>query len=347
MPPKSLFRFDASSKIGGGHAVRCLALAKALVQAGWHCRLAIRGGTAATVPSLNGADLELVNLTGPVSAETSALSAAAPEGVDLLIVDHYRRDHDFERNCRGWARLIAVIDDQPIRTHDCDLLIDPTLGREAGDYKPLVPGGARILVGSEYAILRPSFAEARPKALDRRRTAQPLHRILVSFGMADPDNLAGRALGAIAKSGISAAVDVVLGSGAPHRAKVETAHRALPTGGNIHSYVEDMASLVAQADLAIGAAGSSAWERCCLGLPTLMLVLADNQRDIAIGLERRGAAENLGAPEAGAFDRLAGRIAALAEEPDQRARMSEAAANICDGKGSQRLIEAFAALDHG
>ena len=318
-----------------------------MTQAGWDCRLAIRDGSTSTVPALEEAGLEMIDLTGPASAEPQFLSEAVPDGVDLLIVDHYGRDRAYEEGCRGWARHIAVIDDFPHRPHDCDLLIDPTLDRQSAAYRDLVPGGCRVLTGVDYAILRPEFHHARLDKLRRRDVHRPLERILVSFGMADPDNLAGRALGAMSESGITAAVDVVLGSNAPHRTEVEAAHHALPGGGSLRGYVENMASLMAQADLAIGGAGSSAWERCCLGLPTLLVVLADNQCDIATGLERRGAAESLGRPEDGAFDRLAERIATLAREPDERARMSAAAAEVCDGKGSQRLIEAFAALSHG
>lgn len=346
MRPKSLFRFDASPAIGGGHAVRSLALAKAMTSAGWDCRLAVSRTTTATIPALADADMPLIPLPDSGFAEPCTLTAAAPDGVDLLILDHYQCGRSYEERCRGWARHIAVIDDLPSRQHDCDILTDPTLGRETVAYRPLVPSRARILVGSKFAILRPAFAEARQAALERRQRLGPVERILVSFGMADPDNLAGRALIAIAESGIKAAVDVVLGASAPHRAKVEAAHRALPGGGAIHAYVEDMAGLMAQADLAIGAAGSSTWERCCLGLPTFMFVLADNQRDIALALERHGAAENLGTPEDSAFERLANRIAALARQADARARMSHAAAAICDGKGAQRLIETFVALAH-
>lgn len=346
MRPSCLFRFDASTAIGGGHAVRCLALAQAMAQEGWDCRFAYREGTAETVPTLAAIGQPAIRLTGPESAEPAALSAALPEGVTLLVVDHYERGRAYERACRGWAQHIAALDDRPTRPHDCDILIDPTLGREAADYRSLVPAGCTLLTGTDYAILRPAFARARKRALERRGTPKPVQRILVSFGMADPENLSGLALAAIAESGLHAAVDVVLGAEALHRAAIEAAHRALPGGGAVHAYVEDMAALMLEADFAIGAAGSSAWERCCLGLPTLHFVLADNQHDIALGLEQRGAAENLGPPDGGAADRLAARIAALGRQPEALAQMGRAAAAVCDGQGSGRLIEAFAALSN-
>ena len=265
-------------------------------------------------------------------------------GVDLIVVDHYERGQAFEAACRGWARRVAVIEDCPNRPHDCDILIDQTFARERATYAPLVPADCQILAGSNYAMLRGEFADARSAALERRRRGGPLARVLVSFGMADPDNLSGMALGAIAESGIDAAVDVVLGADAPHRAAVEKAHGALPGGGKVHAFVEDMATLMFGADLAIGGAGSTAWERCCLGLPTLMFVLADNQLDIAASLSGRGAAENLGAPDGAGAARLATRLRALAARPDRLVEMSEVAASVCDGLGAERVARAFVAM---
>jgi spore coat polysaccharide biosynthesis predicted glycosyltransferase SpsG len=199
------------------------------------------------------------------------------------------------------------------------------------------------MAGSDYALLRGEFARMRPTALSRR-SGGPLKRLLVSFGMADPENWAGMALSAIAESGIHAAVDVVLGTDAPHRAAVEKVHAALPGGGAVHAFVDDMAELMARADLAVGGAGTTAWERCCLGLPTLMFVLADNQEDIAASLAVRGAAEVLGLPDGGAVARLLSRLRALANNPAPLATMSEAAASVCDGLGAERVAQAFAAL---
>jgi UDP-2,4-diacetamido-2,4,6-trideoxy-beta-L-altropyranose hydrolase len=313
-------------------------------RAGWDCRLAWRDPTLATVPAMATAGFPALRLDGPETDEFARMTSALPDGIDLLIIDHYERGKAFESACRGWARRIAVIEDRPNRPHDCDILIDQTFARERAVYTPMVPAGCKILAGSDYAILRGEFARARPAALERRRRVGPLGRVLVSFGMADPENLSGMALGAIAASGIEVAVDVVLGTDAPHRAAVAKTHDDLPGGGTVYAFVEDMAALMVEANLAIGGAGGTSWERCCLGLPTLMFVLADNQEDIAASLAARGAAELLGTPDGAAAARLAARLRALAVDPDQLADMGEAAASVCDGLGAERVAEAVAAM---
>lgn len=347
MSPIGLFRFDASAEIGGGHAMRCLTLARSMASAGWDCQFAWRDQTLETVPVLAKDEFASVRFDGPDSCEVEQLAVAHVDGVDLLVVDHYGRGKDFESACRGWAQHIAVVDDIPNRPHDCDILIDQTLGRRPRDYQHLVPVDCQILTGIEFAMLRPDFAAARPEALERRTQSRPISKILISFGMSDPQNLSAMALGAIADSGIEVAVDVVLGADAPHRASVETAHAALARGGAIYSFVDNMADLMVGADLAIGGAGSTAWERCCLGLPTLMFVLADNQRDIADALARIGAAENLGNVDHQAGARLSKRLDALVTEQDLVKGMGVAAASLCDGQGSQRVSKAIASMVAG
>ena len=339
-----MFRFDASQEIGGGHAMRCLTLAQALASHGWECRFAWRDQTLETVPALAGFETDVIRLDGSIADEVPQMKAAKPGGTDVLIIDHYGRDDSFEASCRGWADHVAVLEDLPTRKHDCDILIDPTLGRAPIEYDGLVPNQCRRLTGSEFAVLRPEFAAKRDEALGRRERSSGVSKALISFGMADPDNLSAKALRGIAESEIEIDVDVVLGADAPHRPAVEEAHSALPGNGSVHAFVDDMADLMVNADIAIGGAGSTAWERCCLGLPTLMFVLADNQQDIAEGLDDRGAARSLGRPDSEAHVRLAESLRALHTAPHLLAKMAKAAATICDGQGSVRVTQSIIAL---
>ncbi len=321
--------------------MRCLTLAQAMTSQGWDCRFAWRDQTLKTVPALAAQDANAIHLDGPITDEVSQMKAAMPAGTDVLIVDHYGRDDRFEASCRGWAEHIAVIEDLPNRSHDCDVLVDPTFGRVSVEYDNLVPDRCRRLTGSDYAVLRQEFVSRRDEALGHRSEGRGLSKVLITFGMADPDNLSAMALRGIAESEIDVEVDVVLGADAPHRPSVEEAHAALPGRGNIYAFVDNMADLMLDADVAIGGAGSTAWERCCLGLPTLMFVLADNQQDIAQGLDGRGAALNLGRPDRGAHVRLADRLRALHAAPDLLTDMSHAAASICDGQGSARVTRSL------
>ena len=269
------------------------------------------------------------------------MAAALPRGCDLLVVDHYGRGAEFEAACRPWAACILVCDDLADRQHDCDLLLDPTLGRKATDYVPLTPRSCRMLLGPEFALLRPQFLAARPAALARRTLPRAIRRILVSLGGTDPSNLTARVLRGIRLSGVAAEVDVVLGGTAPHLAEVRALAASLPLPIALHTAVEDMASLMSNADAAVGAAGTTSWERCALGLPSLMLVIADNQELVARSLDQAGAAAYLGRHETVTEEQLADQVRAFATNPDRLDAMAARAASICDGRGTQRVMLAL------
>ena len=337
----AVFRADASPAVGGGHVMRCLALAEALTGAGWSCGFAAHSGTLDTVPTLPGSGHDWLVLDGDEVDEATWLARRWPGGCDLLAVDHYGRDSHFERAARPWAKRILVIDDSADRAHDCDLLLDQTPGRKAEDYAELVPGHCRMLLGPDYALLRPQFTARRKAALAGREEGGPVRRILVNLGATDPDNVTGIILEGIARSGVDAAVDVVLGATAPHLSRVQGVTARMRQDVSVHVAVDDMAALVIRANLAIGAAGSASLERCCLGLPTLMVVLAENQRTIAAELERAGAARCLGWHANLGADRIAEAIASICSDELGRREIAKRAAAICDGRGTTRVLLAL------
>lgn len=194
-----------------------------------------------------------------------------------------------------------------------------------------------MLSGCGYALLRPAFAAARPAALARRERGGPVERLLIAMGLGDPDDATGFALTAIARTGLDVDVDIVLGSAAPHLARVRALAAALPRPGRVLCDVSDMAGLMAGADLAFGAGGTTSWERCCLGLPTLTLVFADNQAKIAAELAAAGAIVPLGRHPGIDVGVAAAILAGLAANDDRRAAMSRTAAALCDGAGVERV----------
>ncbi len=330
---RAVFRADAGPRLGSGHAMRCLTLADALAGRGWRCIFVCTPETVATVPALR-----RHRIMHPADPDAPG---DLPPG-ELLVVDHYGLGAAYEGGARRRAGRILVIDDLAEGRHDADLLLNQNLGREAGEYAGLVPPDCRLLLGPHWALLRPQFAAARPAALARRRKEPTLRRVLVALGGTDPDNATGVALAALARLGMEeTAIEVVLGPKAPHLEAVRAQAAAMP-GARVHTGVEDMAALTAVADLAIGAAGGSAWERCCLGLPSVMLVLADNQEPIARALAAAGAADVAG--RAGAVDTAALADAVAALRPSRpRREMAERAAAVCDGNGAGRVVEAVTA----
>lgn len=348
--PCAIVRCDASARIGGGHLRRCLTLAAALGAKGWRVWFAVKGETLPAAPVPLPEVQGWIVLDGSGRNEPKQIEAALHGGpADLLIVDHYGWDEVHERSCRAFARRIAVIDDLANRRHDADLLLDQTFGRSESDYVELVPRRCAILCGSRYALLRPDFAARRETALARRRAHGQVQRVLVGMGAADADNLTSVAIAAVARAserlGRPLALDVVLGFGAPHLDAVRRLLAGLPAWSiHVDASGSSLAKLMAAADLAVGAAGTTSWERCCLGLPSVVLVAADNQAKIASELAAAGACKVVAA---GASEDIAAVVEGLCAHAAARRAMGEAAAAICDGGGTARVAERIEALMAG
>ena len=337
--PTAVFRADASREIGGGHVMRCLTLAAALAEQGWHVGFAVNAEAPAVVPSLADAVADILILGG--SDEVAALKERWPDGVPLLVVDHYGRGAAFEHGCRPWAATILVIDDLADRRHRADLLLDQIQGRNEADYRLLTGPDCRLLLGAHFALLRPQFQAYRPGALARRGSDGPAQRLLVSFGATDSGGGTVTALQAVARVSPALTVDVVVGPASRHRDEIDRLAARLSPAATVHRSVSDMASLMTEADFAVGAAGGTSWERCCLGLPTLVVVTADNQRDIARSLAAAGAIELVGDAGTVTVEMLADRIAELRNDAPRRHAMAQAAAEICDGQGAARVVDAL------
>lgn len=336
--PLAIFRADAGMDLGAGHVMRCLTLAGALAARGWRCAFAVNREALDAVPSLTAASYERCLVSGASTRELGSLAERFP-GADLVVIDHYSIDGAYESACRSWVPRIMVIDDLANRRHDADLLLDQTLGRGKDAYAPLVPTGCRLMLGSGYALLRPEFAERRDATLHGRSARKTVSRAFVSLGATDPQNLTALALDAIASSGVALSADAVVGAANPHRViladrmRVEDTLQVDPPAARI-------ADLMSGADVAIGGGGISAYERCCLGLPSILVVMAENQRPNAKALEETGAAIPVEL-SANGIDAIREALAGLARAPDRLRNMSAAAARVCDGLGAERAAEAI------
>lgn len=314
--PRILFVCDAGPGVGGGHVMRCLTLAGALARRGAACAF-VRTPETTDILARYAPDVPLV--------EEGAAG-------DLVVLDSYRMAPATEAAWRARAKRLAVIDDLA-RPHDADLVLDPSFGRLAADY-----AAPAVLVGPAYALVRPEFATARAAALARR--GEPARRCLVSLGLTDVGGITGRVAAALADSGL--ALDVVVGAGAPSLPGLQAL--AGESRVTLHIDTADMARLITMADIAVGAGGSSIWERACLSLPTVTLILADNQRDMAMKLDEAGATLALDARWPGLEGRLGEAVGRLAADDGLRARLSARSAAICDGLGAERVAEALLGL---
>lgn len=354
------FRTDASIQIGTGHVMRCLTLADALRERGAKCRFVCRehpgnlldlirerGYKALALPIDIRASRESLTahtawLGADVATDAQETRAAlAKKPVDWLIVDHYGVDARWERQLRAACKKLMVVDDLADRPHDCDLLLDQNLGRSIQDYAPLVPGNSTVLAGPKYALLRPEFASQRPYSLARRGKAE-LQHVLITMGGVDKDNATEKVLDALYENRLlpsNCRITVVMGQHAPWREKVRAKAARLPWSVEVAVNVRDMAKIMADSDLVIGAAGSTSWERCCLGVPSMVFVLATNQKAIAQNLDRLGAAKMTN-PQVFKVD-LKEFLQICISVPSTLTNMSLLAASVTEGTGCTSVCEAL------
>jgi UDP-2,4-diacetamido-2,4,6-trideoxy-beta-L-altropyranose hydrolase len=354
-------RVDASSLIGLGHFMRCLALADAARAHGANTLFIARNLPNSCLSLLVASGHEHVDIETPcvdrpaidevtscyahshwlpVSQQRDASDCLrAIEGFvpDWLIVDHYALDAVWEEALAPHCKRLMVIDDLADRPHACDLLLDQNLGRRAEDYKPYLKRSEEMMIGPQFSLLRPEFATYRNRSLVKRDT-QKLNCVLVAMGGADNDNVTGDVLTALLSANIPSDIQfkIVLGAQTKWAEQVRDLAGRLGDRASVYIGVSNMAELMAECALAIGAAGGSAWERCCLGLPTILIVLAENQRAGATALHTAGAAitsnDVLEIPEL---------IESLLRDNGPGSavqRMSLSARQLVDGLGLERVL---------
>jgi UDP-2,4-diacetamido-2,4,6-trideoxy-beta-L-altropyranose hydrolase len=335
--PRILFVANAGRSVGGGHVMRCLTLANALGERGASCVFACSPAVAT-----------ILNAFAPDTAREEATSLDPDSLVDTVtgvqfdavVFDHYGLARG-EHKALADGRPSLVIDDLADRPLGADMVLDSGPDRQPMDYTLLVDGDTRLLLGPEYAPVRPEFAALRAEALGRR--GAPVRKVLVALGLTDVGGLTARVVDLMRPRLGAAKLDVALGGHAPSL-KALTRIAVHDPRLTLHIDTPDMARLMADADLAVGAAGSTIWEACTLGLPSALLVVAENQRPAAMSLAARDAAMVI---DGGADDfeaTLDRTLVRLTADAPLRARLAAASARICDGLGAGRVAEAFLAL---
>ena len=355
-----LFRCDASLSIGSGHVIRCRTLARVLQQRGaeitFLCRhqsgdlicllkqefhvLSLLKRPLTNCEGLEGRKLYAAWLgcTQDQDAEEclTLIAQAATSKINWLVVDHYGIDSVWEErviaglNGEHSIKLLAI-DDLADRQHRADVLLDQNFfGNDTEKrYSGLLPDHCRQLLGPHYALLGPEYAHLHPLVPQRSE----LRRVLVFFGGVDPMNLTSRSLEALMSPDLaSLAVDVVLGMQSTNRQEVEelTAQRPNTT---LHDPLPSLAGLIARADLAIGAGGSTTWERACLGLPSIVVAIASNQLPFAQALHQEGELRLLGSDKSVGSEQIRHAIT----ESLEKIHIQSSGQRLTDGWGAERL----------
>ena len=329
-----LFRCDASPTIGAGHVVRCLALARVMEARGWRVSFAVNEEAEQVIPALRGE--ACVGVPQAYSTDAGWLGARLESGVDLIVVDHYKLGASFEKAARAWASRTAVIDDLGDRNHDADILIDAVLDCQTRGSGELSSGHTAYLIGADFVMLRPPFARTRRRLPRQRHIGDPI-RVLVSMGATDSGNASALVLDALQHVETRTEVTVVLGMAAPHIRAIRDRIDHVPYPCNLLQGVEAVEDVIAGHDVVVGASGMGAWERCCLGVPSLVLLTATNQERSAKFLSAAGAVLCLGYAEAQAPRQLGNMLDEIVKDRGGLRRMGERGAMLCDGLGTYRV----------
>ncbi|OMP65792.1 UDP-2,4-diacetamido-2,4,6-trideoxy-beta-L-altropyranose hydrolase [Domibacillus epiphyticus] len=306
---KIAIRTDASVEIGTGHVMRCLTLAKQLAHEDVEIIFISRDFQGNSIQYIETEGFKVFTL--PASSDknhlqwmreswrkdagdTAQVLQHLDKEIDLLIVDHYSLDVNWEKEIRPFVHHIMVIDDLADRIHDCDILLDQNfyLNLEKR-YEGLVPASCQLLLGPNYVLLRDEFLSIDTNSIKRDGT---IKKILVFFGGTDPTGETLKTLKAISECELNLSeieVNVVVGAANPQNEEIEAFCNKRPQFV-FHCQVNNMAELMVKSDLAIGAGGSTSWERCFLELPALTIIVADNQKELSKAVANKGAVYCLG-----------------------------------------------------
>lgn len=358
-----VFRVDASVEIGTGHVMRCITLAEKLFKSGANITFICRDHPGnlcewikkkgfkviclkrpqSPISPFRGGDTNLLGVTQLDDAEETFLHLKAIGGCEWLVVDHYHLDSNWEKFVGILAKKIMVIDDLENRFHECEILLDQNYHIEnESRYAKLVPEYCQKLLGPEFAILRPEFLNNRILRLEDKPKNK---KLMIFYGGTDSGNETLKALKAIKSMGRNDIyVDVIFGKNYPFkRASLDFAFEM----SNVicHNFINNMASLMAKADLYLGAAGVTTWERCCIGLPSVVISVANNQIQPMKHLQEAGVVNYLGVGGEVGIDQIASTVESLIDCPSRLFSMRERALLMVDGHGAQRC--AMAIMNYG
>jgi UDP-2,4-diacetamido-2,4,6-trideoxy-beta-L-altropyranose hydrolase len=334
-----ILRADAGSGIGTGHVMRCLAIAQAYRDRGGRALFASvdRGGLG---PRLEDEGCDLASIEAAPGSDDDARTLAAlarQRGARWVALDGYHFGALYQEALIAAGVRVLVVDDYAhAGRYPAELILNHNLYASEAMYPNRSPR-TRLLLGTRYALLRREFrAHGRPD----RRGADGDQQLLVTLGGADPENVTGTVLTAVASLGATRPrTVVVVGAANPHREALRAA--AAAAGAELVQNVVDMPARMAWADLAVAAGGGTCWELCYFGVPMVLAVLADNQRPVVKALAAHGAAIDLGETGAWSAEVLASRLRTLLEDRAARARLGRAAAGLVDGSGAERVVDAL------
>lgn len=333
-----LIRADANVQIGTGHIMRCLALAQAWQEAGGKAHFALASATPVLEARLTSEGMNLTRLNAPPgSAEdaTQTIALARKLAAVWVVVDGYHFGADYQQAIKAAGLRLLFIDDYGHADHYCaDIVLNQNIYADESLYARRAPG-VELLLGTRYALLRREFW---PWCGWKREIPPVARKVLVTMGGADPNNVTLKVIQALQQTDIAELqARVVVGGGNPHLRELEYAIRNTQHAIRLIHNASNMPELMAWADVAISAGGSTCWELAFMGLPILVVILAENQCLIAQELATAKIAHKLGWHTQITADQIAHSLQTLTQA--DLVSMSERGQQLVDGRGSNRVVE--------
>ena len=327
-------RVDGGLRLGAGHVARCLSLARGLAAAGAHVELLSSELDEPLRRRVLTAGFGISDLPSSRARQREATCRSLSR-TDVLVVDHYELGEEDERAFSSYVPRVVAFDDRPSRRHHTHVLVDTTLGRTESDYAGWVEPGTELLLGSRYALVAPEIGERREEARIRRAEGEAKNLLICLGGACTPQTLE-RLTGGLVANAIHERFQIrLVGGMALDEPTLARLRAQLGQDACLPGYVGNVPDLLLWADVAVGAAGVSTWERCTLGLPTVLLRLADNQEQTARAVVSSGAALDGGGPDVDA-KAIAEGLDRLQQDPELYRETSDRAFQICDGGGVER-----------
>ncbi|MGA9814538.1 MAG: UDP-2,4-diacetamido-2,4,6-trideoxy-beta-L-altropyranose hydrolase [Terriglobales bacterium] len=345
-----ILRADASIAMGTGHVMRCLALAQAWQDQAWQdqagqCIFAMAETTAASQERIRGDRFEtlpVAAIPGSLQDAAQVVKLARARNSSWIVLDGYQFDVEYQRRLKAAGLKVLMVDDTGhAGAYVADLVLDQN-AHATKDFYQQRESYSQLLLGPRYALLRREF---RPWREWKREIAPVARKVLLTVGGSDPDNVSIRiirGLGLLAENNLE--TTIVAGGANPHIDSLEEEIGRMGGRFRLVRDTFDMPRLMADADVAISAAGITCWELCLLGLPAVLIDVAENQTPVAHELERRGVAIYAGRSQQVTPEEIAARLRLLLAVPERRAAMSERGRRLVDGGGAERVVSAMQPL---
>lgn len=336
---KIIIRTDADYLIGHGHVMRCLALAQAWQDKGGQAIFAMRTCTSNIEERLKAENMEIFHsLAEAGSAEDAAeiINLSNQIGSSKIIVDGYQFGADYQRIIKAEGLSLLFIDDYG---HAGDYCADLVLNQNIFAYPDIYTSCesyTKLLLGTRYALLRSEFLQ---RYRWNRQIPGIAKRVLVTLGGSDPHNVTSKVITALRQISVAGLESVIIVGGSnPHYSDLKATLTHSDKLIRLEHNIIDMPSLMAWADVAVTAGGSTCWELAFMGLPSLIIVLADNQDFTAKWLGAMGVSMNLGSHEFLEADNIAQALTQVLLAKEKREEMARKSQEIVDGEGISRVI---------